>query len=80
MRAKINKLFGKMEDSSKESPNGAVEQEQNSTAETIENNAQVAEENGASNTEESELPQADSSPTAKLEEQLAELNDKYLRF
>jgi molecular chaperone GrpE len=80
MRAKINKIFGKMEDSSKESPNNAVEQEQNSTAETIENNAQVAEENGASNTEESELPLADSSPIAKLEEQLAELNDKYLRL
>ena len=47
MRAKINKIFGKMEDSSKESPNNAVEQEQNNTAETIENNTQTAEENGA---------------------------------
>ncbi len=69
-----------MEDSSKESPNAAVEQEQNSTAETLENNMQVADENTASNTEEAELPQTDNSPTAKLEEQLAELNDKYLRL
>jgi molecular chaperone GrpE len=80
MRAKINKIFGKMEDSSKESPNAAVEQENNSTAEAAENSAQVSDETNASNLEEGELPQADSSPTAKLEEQLAELNDKYLRL
>jgi molecular chaperone GrpE len=80
MRAKINKIFGKMEDSSKESPNAAVEQEQNNTAETTENNTQVADENTSVGAEEGELPQADSSPTAKLEEQLAELNDKYLRL
>lgn len=80
MRAKINKIFGKMEDSSKESPNAAVEQDQTQTANDVENNNQHAEENSNVNTEEGELPQADSSPTAKLEEQLAELNDKYLRL
>jgi molecular chaperone GrpE len=76
MRAKINKLFGKMEDSSKESPNAALEQEQTNTEATIDQNDQNASENK----EESELPQAEGSPTVKLEEQLAELNDKYLRL
>ncbi len=80
MRAKINKIFGKMEDSSKESPNAAAEQDQTQTANAVENNTQQTEENTHVNTEEGELPQADSSPTAKLEEQLAELNDKYLRL
>ena len=80
MRAKINKLFGKMEDSSKESPNGAVEQDQTQTTNDVENNNQQTEENTSANAEEGELPQADSSPIAKLEEQLAELNDKYLRL
>jgi molecular chaperone GrpE len=80
MRAKINKLFGKMEDSSKESPNAAVEQDQTQTTNDVENNNQQTEENTNANTEEGELPPADSSPTAKLEEQLAELNDKYLRL
>jgi molecular chaperone GrpE len=80
MRAKINKIFGKMENSSKESPNNAVEQDQNNTSATAENNTQVADENMSTNAEEGELPQVDSSPTAKLEEQLAELNDKYLRL
>lgn len=61
-----------MEDTSKESPNPTVEQEQTQASSTIENNEL--------NTEEAELPQAESSPTAKLEEQLAELNDKYLRL
>jgi molecular chaperone GrpE len=69
-----------MEDSSKESPNSAVEQENNNATNTVENNTQVADENTPVNSEEAELPQADSSPTAKLEEQLAELNDKYLRL
>lgn len=72
MRAKINKIFRKMEDTSKESPNPAVEQEQTQVSNTIENNDSTAEE--------AELPQAESSPVAKLEEQLAELNDKYLRL
>ena len=72
MRAKINKIFRKMEDTSKESPNPAVEQEQTPISNTIENNDSTAEE--------AELPQAESSPVAKLEEQLAELNDKYLRL
>lgn len=61
-----------MEDTSKESPNPAVEQEQTPISNTIENNDSTAEE--------AELPQAESSPVAKLEEQLAELNDKYLRL
>lgn len=78
MRAKINKIFGKMEDASKESPNPLVEQEQ--TVSDVENNTQQTEENINLNTEEGELPQTDSSPTAKLEEQIAELNDKYLRL
>jgi molecular chaperone GrpE len=78
MRAKINKIFGKMEDASKESPNPLVEQEQ--TVSDVENNTQQTEENININTEEGELPQTDSSPTAKLEEQIAELNDKYLRL
>ncbi len=78
MRAKINKIFGKMEDASKESPNPLVEQEQ--TVSDVENNTQQTEENNNINTEEGELPQTDSSPTAKLEEQIAELNDKYLRL
>jgi len=80
MRAKINKIFRKMEDSSKESPNAAVEQDQSQTTNDVENNNQQTAENINANTEEGELPQADSSPTAKLEEQLAELNDKYLRL
>jgi molecular chaperone GrpE len=80
MRAKINKIFGKMEDSSKESPNAAVEQDQTQTANTVENNNQQSEEYNSVNPEEGELPQADTSPTAKLEEQLAEINDKYLRL
>lgn len=78
MRAKINKIFGKMEDASKESPNPLVEQEQ--TVSDVENNTQQTEENINLNTEEGELPQTDSSPTAKLEVQIAELNDKYLRL
>ena len=65
-----------MEDSSKESPNAALEQEQTNTEATIDQNDQNASENK----EESELPQAEGSPTVKLEEQLAELNDKYLRL
>ncbi len=80
MRAKINKIFGKMEDSSKESPNAAAEQDQTQIISDVENNTQQTEENANVNIEEGELPQADSSPTAKLEEQLAELNDKYLRL
>ncbi len=69
-----------MEDSSKESPNAAVEQDQTQTANTVENNNQQSEEYNSVNPEEGELPQADTSPTAKLEEQLAEINDKYLRL
>jgi molecular chaperone GrpE len=80
MRAKINKLFGKMEDSSKESPNAAVEQEQTTAEATTDQNNQNANSTTSENNEEAELPQAESTPTAKLEEQLAELNDKYLRL
>lgn len=69
-----------MEDSSKESPNAAAEQDQTQIVSDVENNTQQTEENANVNIEEGELPQADSSPTAKLEEQLAELNDKYLRL
>jgi molecular chaperone GrpE len=80
MRAKINKIFGKMENSSKETPNAAVDQEQTHTEASNENKIENAEINGTATNEEAELPQAESSPTAKLEEQLAELNDKYLRL
>lgn len=69
-----------MEDSSKESPNNAVEQEQVNAAETVENSAERADANTSENKEEAELPQSDGSPVAKLEEQLADLNDKYLRL
>ena len=80
MRAKINKIFGKMENSSKETTNAAVDQEQTHTEASNENKIENAEINGTATNEEAELPQAESSPTAKLEEQLAELNDKYLRL
>jgi len=68
-----------MEDSSKESPNAAAEQEQTTSADAT-NTTSATEENEAVNSNEAELPQAENSPTAKLEEQLAELNDKYLRL
>lgn len=68
-----------MEDSSKESPNAAAEQEQATQADA-KNTPSGVEENLAADTDEAELPQAENSPTAKLEEQLAELNDKYLRL
>lgn len=76
MRAKINKIFGKMEDSSKESPNTAVEQDQTQST----NAEEIKTPQEETPVEEAELPQAENSPTAKLEEQLAELNDKYLRL
>lgn len=69
-----------MEDSSKESPNAAVEQEQANAEATIDQNNQNADNPQATNNEEAELPQAENTVTAKLEEQLAELNDKYLRL
>lgn len=80
MRAKINKIFRKMEDSSKESPNNAVEQDQNNTAEVVDSKTGIVDESNSASSEEGELPQADISPVARLEEQLAELNDKYLRL
>ena len=58
-----------MEETNKENIDPATEQDENK----IENSVP---ENHA----EEELPQAETTPTAKLEEQLAELNDKYLRL
>lgn len=69
-----------MEDSSKESPNNAVEQDQNNTAEVVDSKTGIVDESNSASSEEGELPQADISPVARLEEQLAELNDKYLRL
>jgi molecular chaperone GrpE len=69
MRSKIKKIFGKMEETNKENIEPATEQDETK----IENSVP---ENHA----EEELPQAETTPTAKLEEQLAELNDKYLRL
>jgi len=80
MRAKINKIFGKMEDSSKEIPNDAVEHEQTINTDVVENIIIDSATSTSVNTEEGELPAAESSPIAILEEQLAELNDKYLRL
>jgi len=80
MRAKINKIFGKMEDSSKEIPNDAVEHEQTINTGVVENIIIDSATSTSVNTEEGELPAAESSPIAILEEQLAELNDKYLRL
>jgi molecular chaperone GrpE len=73
MRAKINKIFGKMEETNKESVDAAAEQNQEVNDKHMENDT-------LENQVEEELPQHENSATAKLEEQLAELNDKYLRL
>ena len=69
-----------MEDSSKEIPNDAVEHEQTINTDVVENIIIDSATSTSVNTEEGELPAAESSPIAILEEQLAELNDKYLRL
>ena len=58
-----------MEETNKENIDPATEQDETK----IENSVPV-------NHAEEELHQAETTPTAKLEEQLAELNDKYLRL
>ncbi len=57
-----------MEETNKENIDPATEQDETKIENSVpENHAE-------------ELPQAETTPTAKLEEQLAELNDKYLRL
>ena len=75
MRAKFNTFFRKMEDTTKASNENTAEE----VTATSEQNQAI--EDATSDTEQlQDLPLHDNSEVAKLEEQLTELNEKYLRL
>ena len=75
MRAKFNTFFRKMEDTTKATNENTAE-EVNATSEQNQ-----AIDDATSNAEQlQDLPLHDNSEVAKLEEQLTELNEKYLRL